>query len=504
VLPFFFFKMPKHNNLKHLHAQWIEPYNKTNNAVFTTDGDVVYCQACEKKITCNKKSQVTQHVSTTFHKDALTRKTNKNKQLFFMDVKPEETNSFNKDLCLSLISANIPWAKLKNPIFRNFLEKYTSKSIPNESTLRKNYLGSFYNETLSTIREIIGDSDIWFAVDETTDINGRYIANLLVGVLKCNTTTHPYLIACKELPKTNHSTVSRFINDGLKLLWPSGGHDENVILMLSDAAPYMVKTGEVLKVFYPNIIHVTCVAHMLNRIAEKVRDIHPNINKLINNVKKSFLKAPSRVQIYKELLPGKPLPPEPIITRWGTWIEAVIFTSHNYEGIKSVFERLNDDLSVCVLTCKELLSLDSIKNDLTFIQVHFSGLVYAIKNLEASNLTLIQSLEIVKNIMSELTKIPGDKGIIIKTKVTQLYEKNKGYQMLEKIGLVHSGNNEKQLPENLTPNLVANMKNAPLTSVDVERSFSLYKHILTDRRTNLTPEHMEQYIIVNSFHKVRS
>ena len=77
-----------------------------------------------------------------------------------------------------------------------------------------------------------------------------------------------------------------------------------------------------------------------------------------------------------------PLPPEPIITRWGTWIEAVIFTSHNYEGIKSVFERLNDDLSVCVLTCKELLSLDSIKNDLTFIQVHFSGVVCAIKNLE--------------------------------------------------------------------------------------------------------------------------
>jgi len=29
-------------------------------------------------------------------------------------------------------------------------------------------------------------------------------------------------------------------------LWPLGGHDENVILMLSDAAPYMVKTAEVL------------------------------------------------------------------------------------------------------------------------------------------------------------------------------------------------------------------------------------------------------------------
>lgn len=113
-------------------------------------------------------------------------------------------------------------------------------------------------------------------------------------------------------------------------------------------------------------------------------------------------------------------------------------------------------------------------------------------------------MDIVKSIISELTNIQGEKGIIIKTKVTQLYQKNKGYQVLEKIGLVQSGNHEEQLPENLTPSLVADMKNALMTSVYVERSFSLYRHILTVRRTNLIIEHMEQYIIVNFFHKVRS
>jgi hypothetical protein len=46
------------------------------------------------------------------------------------------------------------------------------------------------------------------------------------------------------LEKTNHSTVARFINDGLKLLWPLGENDEKVLLMLSDAAPYMTKTGD--------------------------------------------------------------------------------------------------------------------------------------------------------------------------------------------------------------------------------------------------------------------
>lgn len=30
-----------------------------------------------------------------------------------------------------------------------------------------------------------------------------------------------------------------------------------LLLMLSDAAPYMTKTGDTLEVFYPNLTHVT-------------------------------------------------------------------------------------------------------------------------------------------------------------------------------------------------------------------------------------------------------
>uniref|UniRef100_A0A2S2PVX4 DUF659 domain-containing protein n=1 Tax=Sipha flava TaxID=143950 RepID=A0A2S2PVX4_9HEMI len=495
--------MPKsRSNIQILIKQWIALYNKTDHTIFTTDGSVVFCQLCDKKIVCTKKFQIQQHVDTALHKSALNRKANDNKQQFFvLDAKPKSGNIFNEDFCSALIVANIPWNKLQIPEFKNFLEKYTGKHIPDESILRKNYLGPCYNNVINAIREIIGNSDIWIAVDETTDTNGRYIANLLVGVLECDTPSQPYLLACKELPKTNHSTVSRFINDSLKILWSAGGNDENLRLFLSDAAPYMVKTGDALKVFYPNIIHVTCVAHMLNRVAEKVRELFPDVNKLINNVKKSFLKSPSRIQLYKEMLPGLPLPPEPVITRWGTWIEAVIFNANNYEDIKSVIEKLDNDSSASVDNCKKMFNLTTVKNDLTFIKINFSGLIRAITNLEDTKLTLLQSLEITKNIISELSNIQGDKGSIIKNKISQLYQKNKGFQVLEQIGLVISGNNEIQIPENFNPCSVANMKYAPLTSVDVERSFSLYKHILSDRRINMTPEHMEEYIIVNSFYK---
>jgi len=48
-------------------------------------------------------------------------------------------DSFNEELCRSLVVANISWNKLQVPLFQEFLEKYTGRHIPDESTLRRNY-----------------------------------------------------------------------------------------------------------------------------------------------------------------------------------------------------------------------------------------------------------------------------------------------------------------------------------------------------------------------------
>jgi hypothetical protein len=61
----------------------------------------------------------------------------------------------------------------------------------------------------------------------------------------------------------------------------------------------------------------------------------------MSNTKKVFLKAPTRVQRYRELLSEKPLPPEPILTRWGTWLNAALFYNENFDSIKEV--KLSND-----------------------------------------------------------------------------------------------------------------------------------------------------------------
>jgi hypothetical protein len=68
--------------------------------------------------------------------------------------------------------------------------------------------------------------------------------------------------------------------------------------------------------------------------------------------------------------------------------------------------------------------------------------------------------------------------------VSQLCQKNKGNQMLVKVGNILSENNEDL--KYFTPSVVADVKFAPLTSVDAERSFCFYKYILSNRRTNMS------------------
>lgn len=60
---------------------------------------------------------------------------------------------------------------------------------------------------------------------------------------------------------------------------------------MTDAAPYMVCGMNALKLLYPKMIHVTCSAHGLHRVAEFIRGQFNNVNKLISNVKKILTKV---------------------------------------------------------------------------------------------------------------------------------------------------------------------------------------------------------------------
>ncbi|XP_029679637.1 uncharacterized protein LOC115245458 [Formica exsecta] len=376
---------------------WIKPYPE-----LVLDKDKVFCRACGKIISRDRKYLIDQHAKTPSHigKCEKFKKSTALHQTLGQCLKNNsklaEQEVFNKDLCQALVASNIPLNKLNNINFQLFLKKYCKQHIPDESTLRKKFVNSCYAETISKIRQIIGNNYIYFIVDETTDSCGRYIAHLLIGSLCEDNVSKSYLISSKQLEKTNNLTITRFIQDGLSEFFllehvPS----QKILLLLSDVAPYMIKAGQNLKIFYENLIHVSCLAHDLNRVAEEIRNQFPLINDLIKNVKKTFLKASLRVQLYKEQLPNTPLPPEPIITRWDTWLTAAIFYADNYNPIMNIILALTNS-SFAIENCIELFKKSEIQQQLGFIKSNYSFVAKIIEKLEKEGMSLLESIELIE------------------------------------------------------------------------------------------------------------
>jgi hypothetical protein len=56
--------------------------------------------------------------------------------------------------------------------------------------------------------------------------------------------------------------------------------------MVTDGVAYMFLFGKTIKNIYPNIIHVTCLDHRLQRLYETVRLFYSDVNELILNGEK--------------------------------------------------------------------------------------------------------------------------------------------------------------------------------------------------------------------------
>jgi len=79
----------------------------------------------------------------------------------------------------------------------------------------------------------------------------------------------------------------------------------------------MVKVAKLLKALCSKMVHVTCLVHAHHIAVETIRGKFNNVHGLVSNFKNLFLKAPSRLKIFKKEAPGISFPPVPIVTRWG-------------------------------------------------------------------------------------------------------------------------------------------------------------------------------------------
>jgi hypothetical protein len=85
-----------------------------------------------------------------------------------------------------------------------------------------------------------------------------------------------------------------------------------LLLQCTHAASYKLAASMLLTVFHPHPIHVTCLAHCLNRLAKQNRNEFPKAKNLGSNIKRVSGKVPFRIVDFKQKLPTTMLPLQPL------------------------------------------------------------------------------------------------------------------------------------------------------------------------------------------------
>ena len=248
--------------------------------------------------------------------------------------------------------------------------------------LRTKHVPAIYENEMNAFKRSLDNKFIYLIVDETVDSRGDAIVCILIGVLECQKFHAPKISSLKKIERANASTICQLVNDDI---FNMGIKSKNILVMATDAAPY--GAGKALKLVYLNIVHVTCLAHGMHRVAVKLRELSPLVNKLVNNGKKVFLKAPRRVEVFKSVMPNISLPPEPIVTRWGTWIEAALYYAKNLENFCDVMEKLEDD-SEAIRKVKNCICNKKLKNELSYILCNLEFLPQFINKMETRGMLL--------------------------------------------------------------------------------------------------------------------
>ena len=104
-------------------------------------------------------------------------------------------------------------------------------------------------------------------------------------------------------------------------------------------------------------------------------------------------------------------------------------------------------------------------------------------------------VSIVKQAEVKINDAMGEVGKKVKCKWENVMKKNPGFDVMVRIVNIMKGEGG-EIPEEMEMSAVTSFKYAPVTSVSVERSFSAFKMILSDKRHSLCVENLEKILVI--------
>ena len=248
---------------------------------------------------------------------------------------------------------------------------------------------------------------------------------------------------------------------------------EKFLLFLTDAAWYMSLAGKTLKELYSFLMHVTCVVHLLHNCAMRVRAHFKNIDEIIATIKAATIKNKDRKKDFHDA--GLPSAPDPVITRWATWLRAALYYNENLPAVRTIVNNWTS-AGLLVSRAKDAINVEDLVPDLVKINQYWT-LAANVEFLEGSACTITEAYGLLKNMQFD------DDPCAIKNYIKKRLSNSDLETIINCTNLT------------IDPTSYALLQKSQPTSAAVERSFSMLSKLLRKDR-NFDVKNVKKYIML--------
>ena len=288
-----------------------------------------------------------------------------------------------------------------------------------------------------------------------------------------DTPNQTFLVNCYPIDSgrnVNSSIILHTVDDILRQLEIKR---ENFPLFFTDAARYMFSAGKTLKELYPSLMHVTCVAHLLHNCAMHVRAHFKNIDEVIATIKAATIENKDHRKDFHDA--GLPSPPDPVITRWATWLRAALYYSENLPAVHTIVNNWTS-AGLLVSRAKDAINVEGLVSDL--VKIHqYRTLAANVEFLGGSACTITKAYGLLKNMQFD------DEPCTIKDYISKRLSNSDLETIINCTNLT------------VDPTSYALLQKAQPTSAVVERSFSML-HKLLRKDINFDVKNVKKYMML--------
>ena len=307
-------------------------------------------------------------------------------------------------------------------------------------------------------------------VDEAEIAKQKYIS-VLVGSLDAPNQT--FLVDCHPLDSgsnVNSSIILHSVDDILRQLEINR---ENFSLFLTDPARYISLAGKTLKELYLSLMHVTCVAHLLLNCAMRVRAHLKNIDEIITTIKAATIINKNRNKDFHDAC--LPSPPDPVITRWATWLRAALYYSENLPAVRTIVNNWTS-AGLLVSRAKDAINVEDLVPDLVKIN-QYRTLAANVEFFEGSACSITEAYRLLNNMQFD------DDPCAIKNYIKKRLSNSDLETIINCTNLT------------IDPTSYALLQKAQPISAAVERSFSMLSKLLRKDR-NFDVKNVKKYMML--------